>query len=304
LALASAALYPEFIQEIEAESATKVDYRPHGTILFLTGEEEEPFCDGGFRLDLPMLAELEPNLSYPESGAAFLPEASVDPRALISAAVKAAKHRGVDIVSGTAVTQIDISNLGASGVSTVNTRYPAAVVINCAGAWSGQVPGPLPIPTRPIKGHMLAVIPASRIVAHAPSTGDALVRHVVRGPGAYIVPRSDGRIVIGSTVEDVGYDKRVVPETIQQLHQAAANLIPELGEALIHESWAGLRPGTPDTLPLMGRTAVDGYFVAAGHYRDGILLAPITAHLMTELIRGQQPDFDLAAFSPQRFGRP
>jgi glycine oxidase len=302
LALASAAMYPEFLHEIEDESGYKVDYRRHGTIVFLTGDEEEPLCKGGYRLDAPELARLEPRLSCPEAGAAFLPEASVEPRALIAAAVKAAHHRGVDIASGTAVTQIEITNLGVSGVSTTKTNYPGAIVVNCAGAWSGHLAGPLRIPTRPLKGHMMALIPASRLTVHGiKHSTEEIIRHVVRGPDAYLVPRTDGRIVVGSTVEDVGYDKRVVPDTIQRLHQAAANLVPELGEARIHETWAGLRPGSPDALPLIGATDVQGYFVATGHFRDGILLAPITAHLMTQLIMGEQPDFDLSAFSPQRF---
>jgi len=117
----------------------------------------------------------------------------------------------------------------------------------------------------------------------------------------YVVPRSDGRIVIGSTLEDAGFDKRVDPGTIQRLHQAAADLIPELGEARMLETWAGLRPGTPDALPLLGATEVDNYFIAAGHYRDGILLAPVTALVMSQAVRGLKPDFELSAFSPARF---
>jgi glycine oxidase len=183
-------------------------------------------------------------------------------------------------------------------------------VVNCAGAWSGQLSGIATIPTRPVKGHMLDIIPAQQLAPHTTTSGSgegvarkaaALLRHVVRSADVYLVPRSDGRIVIGSTVEDVGYDKRVVIGTIQRLHQAAANLVPELGEARIHESWTGLRPGSPDGLPILGATAIPGYFVATGHYRDGILLAPITAQVMAQLIAGQKPDCDLLPFSPSRF---
>ena len=130
-----------------------------------------------------------------------------------------------------------------------------------------------------------------------------LVKQVVRTPDVYVVPRSDGRILIGSTLEDAGFDKRVDPETIQRLHQAASGLVPELGESRMLETWAGLRPGTPDALPLLGATAVENYFVGAGHYRDGILLAPLTALLMSQVVRGLQPDFDLSAFSPARFSQ-
>jgi glycine/D-amino acid oxidase-like deaminating enzyme len=117
----------------------------------------------------------------------------------------------------------------------------------------------------------------------------------------YLIPRSDGRLVVGSTVEDVGFDKRVNPETVQRLHQLAAILVPELGEARIHDDWAGLRPGTPDGLPIMGKTSVEGYFVSTGHYRDGIMLAPISARLMSQLILDDQPDTNFEAFSPGRF---
>jgi glycine oxidase len=117
----------------------------------------------------------------------------------------------------------------------------------------------------------------------------------------YLVPRTDGRILIGSTVEEVGFNKRTDRETIQRLHHAAIDLVPEIAQARIHEDWAGLRPGTPDNLPILGPTNVPGYFVAAGHFRDGILLTPITALLMAQVIRGARQEFDITAFSPARF---
>jgi glycine/D-amino acid oxidase-like deaminating enzyme len=220
----------------------------------------------------------------------LLPQFCVDPRLLIEALLKTALRSGVHVAAGSDVTHLQIEEGRAVAAVTTKTRYSAKAMVNCAGAWSGQS-SPLPIPTRPIKGQMLALI----------SEKKDLVRHVVYGNGVYVIPRHDGRIVIGSTVEDVGFDKRVEPEVVQQLHQAAAVLFPDLGEALIHDDWAGLRPGTPDKLPIMGRTSVAGYFVATGHYRDGILLAPITARLMSQLILDKQPDIDFAEFSLSRF---
>jgi glycine oxidase len=307
LADSSGRLWPEFVHEIEDESGLHADYRENGTILYLNGEEEEPFSDGTRRLEAADVAELEPALSPPPAGAVLLPEASVDPRSLIAAAIRAAHHRGVDMSSGEQVTQVESSNLGVTGVSTPKTRFPAATVVNCAGAWACQVPGlPISIPTRPVKGHMLDVIPAARVAGALPGhvsagTSHALLRHVVRTPDVYLVPRSAGRIVIGSTVEEAGYDKRVVPDVIQALHQRAANICPAIGEARMHEGWAGLRPGTPDNLPILGATFLPGYFVATGHFRDGILLAPITATIMTNVVRGATPEIDLAPFSPSRF---
>jgi glycine/D-amino acid oxidase-like deaminating enzyme len=219
-----------------------------------------------------------------------LPEFCVDPRLLVGALVKAALHCGVHIASGADVTHLQVEEGRAVAAITTKTRYLAKYIVNCAGAWSGQF-SPVSIHTRPIKGQMLALVSERR----------NLVRRVVRGHGVYVIPRSDGRIVVGSTLEDVGFDKRVNPGTIQRLHQAATVLVPKLGEARILEDWAGLRPCTPDKLPIMGKTSIEGYFVATGHYRDGILLAPINARLMSQLVLGQPLDINLDSCSPARF---
>jgi glycine oxidase len=290
LAMASAQLYPEFVHELEDESGQQVDLRREGSII-LDGNGQS-LCRDAQPLNQQQLAKLEPCLADAAGEAEFWPEASVDPRALSAAALKAAKHRGIEIASGAAVTAVQVTQGRATGVKTARTHFPAAVVVNCAGAWAGQIAGTPPLPTRPVKGQMLSVIAPRR----------NFLRHVVRGPGAYLVPRSDGRILIGATVEEAGFDKRTDPSIIQSLHQAAANLAPELGQARMLEAWAGLRPGTPDNLPILGATCLPGYFVAAGHFRDGILLTPITALLMTQVVRGAKPEFDISAFSPARFG--
>ena len=294
LAQASAQMYPEFAQEIEDESGMRVDLRTQGTIACFpeppTGDDASYVASGDWRpLAADGLARLEPHLEYSGEAAYWTPEGSVDPRALMAASVKAAKHRGIDIASGSAATAVEMEGGRAVAVKTAKTRYAAGKVVNCCGTWAGQVP-PFSFPTRPIKGQMLCVV-AER---------HGLVNHVVRAPDVYVVPRSDGRILIGSTLEDAGFDKRVDPETIQRLHEGAASLVPELGESRMLETWAGLRPGTPDALPLLGATQVENYFVAAGHYRDGILLAPVTALVMSQVVRGLKPDFDLGPFSPAR----
>lgn len=295
LARASAEMYPEFVQEIDDESGMRVDLRTQGTIACFpelpVGEAASYVSTGEWRpLGADEVARLEPSLKYPGEAMYWTPEGSVDPRGLMAASVKAAKHRGIHIASGAAVTDVAIEGGRAVAVKTPKTRYTAGAVVNCCGAWAGQI-GPLRFPTRPVKGQMLCVVAAQH----------GLVNHVVRAPEVYVVPRSDGRIVIGSTLEDAGFDKRVDPDTIQRLHQSAASLIPELGEARMLETWAGLRPGTADGLPLLGATEVANYFVAAGHYRDGILLAPVTALVMSQVVRGEKPHVDLTAFSPARF---
>jgi len=130
---------------------------------------------------------------------------------------------------------------------------------------------------------------------------DAESEHVVRAPEIYLVPRSSGKILVGATVEDVGFDKDVQPEIIQELHSVAARYLPELARADVTESWAGLRPGSPDDLPLIGPTEVPGIFVASGHFRNGILLAPITAQIVADLVTGKAMSTNISAFSPERF---
>jgi glycine oxidase len=287
LATASARMYPEFVRELQDESGINVDLRDQGTIMLArAGEARSETATQ--QLDASDLARLEPELAGIEVPALYLKERSVDPRALVLATLRAARHRGIDFATGTAVTELLLSDGRVIGVSTDKSHYGAPIVVNCAGAWSGVISSHH-FPTRPVKGQMLAVV------------GGPTLRHVVRSPDVYLVPRSDGRILIGSTVEEAGYDKRTDVDTIRRLRRNAIGLMPGLAQARILEDWAGLRPGTPDNLPILGATDTPGYFVATGHFRDGILLAPVTAHLMTQMITGSQPDFDMSAFSPARF---
>jgi glycine oxidase len=289
LATASARMYPEFVHELQDESGLHIDLRDEGTLVFPPPEHvyNRPGLKTESLLPAP-LGEMEPALADPHRPAIYLKERSVDPRGLVAAALKAAKHRGVDISSGSPVTRVLLSDGRASGVATAKTSYAAPIVVNCAGAWARHLP-PLQFPTRPVKGQMLAV------------AAKGLLRHVIRAPEVYLVPRTDGRVLIGSTLENAGYDKRTDPRIIRRLHRAAMELVPALEQARVLEDWAGLRPGTPDDLPILGATSTPGYFGATGHYRDGILLAPITAHVMAQVITGVIPDHDISPFSPSRF---
>jgi glycine oxidase len=287
LATASAQMYPEFAFEVEVESAMKIDLRVQGTIVIPSADHEKAI---GAPLSIGQLAEREPSLNYGDRPCYYLKERSVDPRALTAAALKTAKNRGVDFSSGDQVTAVNLSDDHVVGVTTTKTSFQAEKVVNCAGAWSSQI-GPHPLPTRPVKGQMLCLAMPTH----------EFIRHVIRAHDVYLIPRSDGRLLVGATVEEAGFDKRTVPETIQRLHQAALKLAPKLADARILEDWAGLRPGTPDNLPILGATETPGYYAATGHFRDGILLAPITAAVMTAVIEGGRPEHDLAAFSPSRF---
>lgn len=285
LATASAGMYPEFVHELQDESGINVDLRDQGTLVFPSPSHLHLFAE----MEPVPLVDLEAGLADPTRPAFFFQERSVDPRALVAAALKAAKHREVDIASGSAVSQVLVADGRAAGTRTERTTYHAPAVVNCAGAWSGQVP-PYNFPTRPVKGQMLSVVGEA-----------AKLRHVIRTPEVYLVPRSDGRLLIGATVEEAGFDKRTVAEPIQRMHRAAIAMIPALATCRVLESWAGLRPGTPDDLPILGSTDLPGYFVATGHFRDGILLAPVTAHVMAHVVTGVAPEHDITAFSPDRF---
>lgn len=293
LALASAAMYPAFAHALQDESGESPDLRDQGTLaLFAKGEH--PAGEGVREISTDEIAELEPAMTL-RAPAYFLPERSVDPRALCSALVTAAKARGVDFVTGSAVIEIVVQDGRSVGVKTAHSSYASGVVVNCAGAWASQIK-PLGLPTQPAKGQMVCVIPAPDDSGEAP-----MVACVVRTPEIYIIPRSDRRILLGATVEDAGFDKRTDADTIERLCRAAAGVVPKIGAMRIHDAWAGLRPASPDGLPILGETSLPGYFAATGHYRDGIMLAPITAEVMTTLIVGGQIEFDVKPFSPSRF---
>lgn len=281
LAAESALMFPEYVRKVEAASQMQVDFRRLGTIAFL---EEAPTPPEHKSLSTDNLKQLEPSLRNPGRSAFFVQEDSVDPRLLMLAALAAACKAGTEIRGHHKVTSMRPSDSGVEVVTEAG-RFTARSVVDCRGAWSGP-------PVRPRKGQMLYVQPKTTVL-----------RHVLRAPEVYIVPRSTGKVLIGATVEDVGYDKSVDPSAIQNLLNAAAKYLPELASAPITQSWAGLRPGTPDGLPIIGPTETPGLFVASGHFRNGILLAPVTARIMADLLQGRPAPLDIGAFSPARFSR-
>ena len=298
LVRASAEIYRAFVREIEDESGESADLREQGTLAFFL-EHENPGCEGARRLDANDVRALEPVIARDalskDRNAYLLPECSVDPRALCGTLVKAARHRGVDFVTGSAVIEVETQNGRAAGVRTAHSSYAADIVVNCAGAWAAQI-RPFGPPTHAAKGQMVCVVPAPEDVAEGP-----VVQHVVRAPEVYIIPRSDRRVLLGATVEDAGFDKRTDANTVETFYRAAATIVPTIGSMRIHDAWAGLRPASPDNLPILGETSLPGYFAATGHYRDGIMLAPVTAKLMTQIIRREALSLSLDAFSPLRF---
>jgi len=283
LAHESSRLFPAFVDDVRAASTSRIDFQRVGAVVVgkATGtplREEE-------------VAEREPLLAAAGRSVTFVEEDFVDPRTLLKAMLEAARHHDVHLASGTEVIGLELEDTGVCGVRTTRTGYSAPVVINCAGAWGSIFPD-TSVPVRPVKGQMISLLPTQGTINHVVRAGE---------PDIYMLPRHGGLIAVGATVEEAGFDKTVDPETAMRLQSAAASLIPSLADAKIHECWAGLRPGTPDDLPIIGATSIAGYFVATGHYRNGILLAPVTAKAISELVVNGYSPFDLTPFSPLRF---
>jgi len=279
LATASAQMFPGYVQKLEAAAHIHVDFRRLGAIALL----QEPSAPHEYKSLSPNdLQRLEPSLHQQGLSAFFIEEDSVDPQLLMQAALSAAQNLGIEVRGHSAVKDIRARD-GKVKVSTDAGQFITRSVVNCQGAWAGA-------PVRPRKGQMLYVQPQANVL-----------QHVLRTPEIYIVPRSTGKILVGATVEDVGFDKSVQASTIHNLLGAAVKYVPELAAAPITQSWAGLRPGTPDDLPILGPIDIPGAFVASGHFRNGILLAPVTARIMADLIEGHASPFDISSFSPARF---
>jgi glycine oxidase len=299
LAHHSAALYPGFVSRLAAATGRPIDLRSDGVIAF----EQHPIAQSpGIRaLTATEALALEPQLALPSDPAYFMQERAVDPRDLIAALMAALAKGAVEVLSGDAAIQVITEEGRAAGVLTERCRYRATRVVNCAGAWAAQIAGPR-LATQPVKGHMVALaFPEELATTAAERERTRTLRHVLRSRWCYIIPRTNGRYVVGSTVEPAGFDKSLNSYRVKRLQDGAARLIPRFAEANIAEAWTGLRPGTPDNLPLLGETSLPGYFAATGHYRDGILLAPATAEALCALMLEGSSPLPLERFSPRRF---
>jgi len=296
-------LYSDFVATVEEVSGEKVGYRQAGTLhaLFAADAERElsTLVALYHGLGLPTEAiyaedakRLEPALNPAASASALLPdEASVDNRALTAAVLAAAAKQGAKVRAGAGVTSLLLERNRCAGVVAGGERVPAGCVVIAAGCDSGGIEALAHYaPTRPVRGQMVALRPRS-----------LRLRRVLRSERGYVVPRDDGRLIAGSTLENAGFEKGVTPTGLQQILGAALELVPALADATVVESWSGLRPDTPDHLPILGPTDIEGLVMATGHYRNGILLAPITAKLIREWITLRQTSSFLESFSPLRF---
>lgn len=311
LNLASAARYPGFVDEVSAASGCQVGYARCGTVVagwdaadlaglravreyaMSLGQHLELLTGGELRAAVPALAAGLP-------GGVFAPDDhQVDNRLLHRALLVAAARVGVKMVparvAGMSITRDRVTGV----VLDDGRRVPAGAVVVAAGAWSGRLglPAAAQPPVRPVKGQTLRLrLPEQPVLPH-------IVRGSVRGSPVYVVPRADGGLVVGASSEDAGFDLRPRAGAVYELMRDAQSLLPVLSEAEFVEVSTSARPGTPDNAPLIGRTGIDGLLLATGHYRNGILLTPVTADGVTALLVDGALPTELAPFHPGRFGR-
>ncbi len=304
LCAASLREYPTFVQRVRAVSGIDPHLHLDGVVrAAFDAETLDAFRNHAHELraqnvecsllDRDAIVRAEPCIGPSVIGALVIDgEGYVDNRRLGRALVAGCISHGV-IIEENCEAQVECDARRVLGVRTNRGFVPARAVVNACGAWAADVPG-VPahcaVPVVPVKGQMIALA--------APAS---LVRHATWVPGAYLVPREDGRLLIGATVERVGFDRRVTAAGVHDLLHAALAAAPSLAGFALTEHWTGLRPGTPDGLPFLGATALRGLYVAAGHYRNGILLAPATARLVADLVAGANPA-ELRAFAPARLG--
>ena len=289
LARESRRLYPAWVRALERATGIDTGYRECGVlkVAFRTAELSRA------------LTQREPALSARlKGGLAFDGDARIEPRLLFRALHIAAARAGVVFRSGAYVRRVVTEAGRAVGVALDDgSVIRAAHVLVAAGSWTSLVEG-LGIPPG-------VVVPARGQIVEL-ETPEPLLKSVVFGPRAYLVPRDDGRLLVGSTMEFVGYLREVTAAAVRDLLTAAIELVPALGAASMKESWSSFRPYTKDELPLIGACGVPGLWLASGHHRNGILLAPVTAAIVGALVRGRRPPVALAPFAPGRplTGRP
>jgi glycine oxidase len=307
-AVLSREMYAAWVATIESLSHSTVGYHADGALDLVEGEEalEAAWTKARSqkelglrveRLDRAKVLEMIPGLGDAISGAIHFPdEAQVDPRRLMRALSLAARAAGAEVWSGATVQQVVFEQERVAGLDLEDQHLAAKTVVVAAGSWSALLPGtelPLGV-VRPARGQML-LLDAGK---------PPCIPYFFVGQKGYVVPRRDGRVVVGSTTEHVGYNKSVTAQGMHHLLSMALRALPALGEARVIETWSGFRPWTPDHLPILGRTRIEGLFLATGHFRNGIVQAPGTARLLADLVTGKRPDIDPAPFSVARFSPP
>lgn len=305
LAARSLTLHAQQAEELRSITGIDVGFRRSGIIEIVFDQAEDAVAAARMqwllardarveRLDAVARDLHEPSLDEDVFGAySYEQDAQIEPRRLVAALSQAAVTAGAEIRAGAPVQRVLAQGDRVTGVEVSGERVEAPVVVVCAGAWSSRIEG-VGLAARavePVRGQMI------ELEQHPPP-----VRAIITSSRGAIVPRPDGRILCGTTIERVGDDESPTVEGMLQILEAARAMVPSIASATLRDSWAGLRPGTPDDLPVIGRGHLEGLFFATGHYRSGILLAPITAQIIDQLVHGEPNAFDLSSLSPTRAG--
>lgn len=309
LGLKSLQRYPSFVKELQDFSEMEVEYIPSGTLevaLDANDKAEIEFLHS-FRsqlglqtkfLDSASTRKIEPLLTPAvQASISIEQEHQVNNRLLCQALAKAASSAGVYFYRAS-VTELNLDDQGAlQGVIVNNaTKILSPNVVIAAGAWSANIKGLNPqLPIYPIKGQTIRIrLPKSA------SSYKTIIRGLVKGHHIYMVPRKDGEVILGATVEDKGFDTTITIEGLYELLRNITSLLPNISEAKVEETLAGLRPGSPNNAPFLGSFAIKGLFVATGHYRNGILLTPVTSDALSDCIVNQVDPSYIEHFSPNQ----
>jgi glycine oxidase len=305
LLLEGRALFPATVAELERETGVDIGFKETGLLYLFFSKNHLRTTQPRIRwqqkhslsvewLGPHQVRQKEPPIDRSIMGAYYFPKDSqVDNVSLTRAYAQAARKRGVRFLQGQAVSRVLIEKGKVVGARTTSERtYYATTVVNACGAWAGFGRSlPFHIPVFPVKGQILT-FQFRKLPFQTP---------VVSPDAAYCVPRESNRLLVGTTAEFHRSDKKMTRKGIRQILSSVSKFTSCLEGHKVYEQWAGLRPCTPDYLPILGKTPVKGLYIATGHFRDGILLAPITAHLMTELITREKTSISLKPFSLARF---
>ena len=306
-ALESQRRWPRFVEEVEADAKIRVEFETTGTLLVAWDRDEAEALERHYRYQRELgfevawlsgrgVRKVEPMLSPRIVAGIHCPEdVQVSNRRLVEALGLAARARGAEVREGVEVSRVDLADGRACGVVLADgSRIAADDVVVAAGAWSRVlgVEGKLNLPVRPVKGQMMGLQMDPRY---------PLVRHVIRRQGIYLVPKSDGTLVVGATVEEMGFDGRITAFGLRTLLEGAWEILPGIDELPVKETWTGFRPASRDNAPLLGRTAIPGLSVITGNFRNGIQQSPLSIDSAAASILGQPVPDEALPFEPMRF---
>ena len=289
-AVAGRDLFPSYLERLREHTGIEVPLDRGGILEVEFDGEPRAIPRGSEWLDARALHELEPTIGNAAGAVLHPTDGSVDNVILLQALRRLVRGLPRVTIAAERARTVDASAARPRVSNGAGGAVEGAHVVLAGGAWTGQLAGlPRPVPVRPVRGQML-------------SLSAATLRHVTYGAGGYLVPRAGGRTLVGATMEEVGFDSATTAEALASLTAVASRLSPSLASAPLLSHWAGLRPLSPDGLPILGPDPdVPALVYACGHGRNGILLAPITGESIGALVAGEAPDADLSPFSIARF---